>query len=60
MRWRNKQCNKLGAIRENKARLAQSYKLKTNYVKNTCSISFYDLEQVTPIKYQSQKYVSEK
>ena len=52
-----RQCNKTGAIGRTESDLLKSYELRTNYVKNTTSVSSCDLEQFTPTKYPNQKYV---
>ena len=56
IRW-CQQCNKPGAIGRTERDLLKGYELRTNYVKNTTSVSSCDLEQVTPTKYPNQKYV---
>ena len=50
-------CNKPGAIRRKERDLLKGYQLRTNYVKNTISVSSCDFEQVTPTKYLNQKYL---
>ena len=50
------ECNKLGAISWAERDLLKGYELRTNYVKNTNSVSSSDLEQVTATKYPNQKY----
>ena len=53
----SEQCNKPGTIERTERDLLKGYELRTNYVKNTTSVSSCDLEQVTPTKYPNQKYV---
>ena len=52
-RWQ--QCHKSGKIGRIETYLLKGYELKTNYVNNTTSVSYCDLEQVTPTKYLNQK-----
>ena len=59
IRWCQK-CSKPGAIGKTERGLLKGYELKTNYVKNTTSVSSCDLEKVTPTKYPNQKYVQGK
>ena len=56
IRWCQK-CNKRSTIGRIECDLLKGYELKTNYVMNTTSASFFDLEQVTSTKYPNQKYV---
>ena len=56
IRW-CQQCNKPDTIGRTERDLLKGYELRTNYVKNTTSVSSCDLEQVTPTKYPNQKYV---
>ena len=53
IRW-CQQCNKPGATGEQSVTCSWGYELKTNYVKNTTSVSSCDLEQVTRTKYTNQ------
>ena len=53
IRW-CQQCNKPSAIDRTKCDMLKGYELRTNYVKNTTSVSSCDLEQVTPTKYPNQ------
>ena len=39
--------------------MLKGYEMRTNYLKNTTSVSSCDLEQVKPTKYPNQKYVFE-
>ena len=45
------QCNKPGAIGRIEYNLLKGYELRSNYVKNTTSVSSCDLGQVPPTKY---------
>ena len=56
LRWCH-QCNKPGAAGRTERDLLKGYELRSNFVKNTTSVSSCDLEQVTPAKYPNQKYV---
>ena len=53
----SQQSNKPGTIGRTERDLLKGYELRTNYVKNTTSVSFCDLEQVTPTKYPNPKYL---
>ena len=58
IRWRQ-QWNKLGGIGTTVRDLLKGYELRTNYVKNTTSVSSCDLEQITSTIYANQKYAQE-
>ena len=48
------QCNKPGTVGKTECDLLKGYKLRTNYVKNTTSVSSCDVEQVAPTKCPNQ------
>ena len=54
IRW-CQQSNKPGAICRTECDFLKGYELRTNYVKNTTTNSFCDLEHVTHCKYVNQK-----
>ena len=54
IRW-CQQCNKPGTIGKGERDLLEGYELRINYVKNTASVSYCNLEQFTPTKCPNQK-----
>ena len=56
IRW-YQQCDKPGAVGRIECNMLIGYELRTNYVKNTTSVSSCYMEQVTPTKYPNQIYV---
>ena len=56
IKW-SQQCNKPGTIGGTECDFLKGFELRTNYLKNSTSVSSCDLEQVRPTKYANQKYV---
>ena len=50
-------CNKPGVLGRTERQLLEGYGLRTNYVKNTTTLSFCELEQVMATKHPNEKYV---
>ena len=49
------QCNKPGVLGRTERQLLEGYELRTNYVKNTTTLSSYELEQVMATKHPNEK-----